>query len=167
MLLNKKRFTIFDLRFTILCLAGFSCLYSCVSKTAGEKKSSTKFDQYYIQGEILYVQHCSNCHQKNGKGLGRVYPPLDSSDYMTTYFSDVICLMKNGKTGELVVNGKTYNQAMPAIPTLTDLEVAEIATYIYNTWSHEKGIIEVKEVSVVLKNCNLVNKVNYKIHFGR
>jgi hypothetical protein len=43
---------------------------------------------------------------------------------------------------------------MPGIPTLTDLEVAEIATYIYNTWDHKRGIVEVKEVTSVLNACN-------------
>jgi mono/diheme cytochrome c family protein len=125
---------------------------ACVAQPSGEKKS-TKFDQYYIQGEQLYIQHCSNCHQKNGKGLGLVYPPIDSSDYMDNHFNQVICLIRYGKSGELTVNGKQFNQAMPGIPTLTDLEIAEIGTYIYNTWSHERGLLEVTEASRILNSC--------------
>jgi cytochrome c551 len=121
--------------------------------TSNDKDSSPKFRQYYNQGETLYEKNCSNCHQKNGAGLGLVYPPLATSDYMKKNFKDVICLIRNGKKGELIVNGKTFNQPMPGIPTLTDLEIAEIATYIYNTWSHQHGIIEVKEVSQLLKAC--------------
>lgn len=117
------------------------------------KNTSAKFNQYYVHGEQLYEKHCSNCHQLNGSGLGRVYPPLDTSDYMKKNFKDVICLMRHGKNGELIVNGESFNQAMPGIPSLTDLEVAEIATYIYNTWSHEHGIVEVKEVSRILAEC--------------
>lgn len=127
---------------------------ACSSNTENKKESSTKFQQYYIQGERLYLQHCSNCHQKNGKGLGLVYPPLDSSDFMTNNFNEVICLIKNGKSGELLVNGKSYNQKMSGLSTLSDLEIAEISTYIYNTWTNEKGLIEVKDVSTVLSHCN-------------
>ncbi|MEM6522979.1 MAG: c-type cytochrome, partial [Bacteroidota bacterium] len=29
-----------------------------------------------------YLQHCSSCHQKNGEGLARLYPPLADSDYL-------------------------------------------------------------------------------------
>jgi cytochrome c551 len=116
-------------------------------------RESAKFTQYYNQGELLYTQNCSNCHQKNGKGLGRLYPPLDSSDYMASNFNDVICLMKNGKKGSLLVNGIEFNQPMPGVPTLTDLEVAQIATYIYNTWTNERGIVEVKDVTGILRNC--------------
>lgn len=129
-------------------------LWSC---TGGQQKdrpaTSTKFDQYYVRGRELYVINCSNCHQQNGTGLGRVYPPLHQSDFMDNHFEAVICLMKNGKQGELVVNGKHFNQTMPAMPSLSDLEVAEIATYIYNTWTHEKGIVEVSEVSRLLSRC--------------
>ena len=117
------------------------------------KNTSAKFNQYYVQGERLYLKHCSNCHQVDGSGLGRVYPPLDTSDYMQKNFREVICLMRHGKNGELIVNGESYNQAMPGIPLLTDLEIAEIATYIYNTWSHERGIVEVKDVSQILSQC--------------
>lgn len=135
-----------------LLIGSSLALMACVAQPSGEKKS-TKFDQYYIQGEQLYIQHCSNCHQKNGKGLGLVYPPIDSSDYMDNHFNQVICLIRYGKSGELTVNGKQFNQAMPGIPTLTDLEIAEIGTYIYNTWSHERGLLEVTEASRILNSC--------------
>lgn len=144
--------------FLILWLSGFFLalsLISCSGNKGSESSSASavKFQQYYLQGQTLYITYCSNCHQKNGTGLGRVYPPLAKSDYMNNHFEEVICLMRNGKQGEIVVNGESYVQGMPAIPTLTDLEIAEIATYIYNTWEHNRGMIEVKDVSVILNSC--------------
>ena len=115
--------------------------------------ASAKFSQYYVQGEKLYIRHCSNCHQLDGSGLGRVYPPLNDSDYMQKNFRDVVCLIRHGKSGELMVNGQRFNQPMPGIPSLTDLEIAEIATYIYNTWGHERGIVEVKDATAILSSC--------------
>lgn len=134
-------------------LLAYCFLLSCNTNEKSTQNHSPKFTQYYNQGEQLYTKHCSNCHQKNGKGLGRLYPPLDSSDYMTKNFNDVICLMENGKQGSLIVNGIEFNQPMPGVPALTDLEVAEIATYIYNTWTHSRGIVEVKDVTAILQNC--------------
>jgi|GEM_PF-73249 len=129
-------------------------LFACSTKSeSGDHISSPKFEQYFVQGEQLYLKHCSNCHQKNGTGLGLVYPPLNKSDFLDHYFEEVLCLMKKGKKGELMVNGKLFNQAMPGIPTLSDLEIAEIATYIYNSWENEKGIIEVQEASGILSTC--------------
>ncbi|MCZ8353168.1 MAG: cytochrome c [Cyclobacteriaceae bacterium] len=131
----------------------FVVLISCQSENKNQLSGDPKFQQYYIQGEQLYVAHCSNCHQKNGKGLGLLYPPLDTSDYMQNNFEDVLCLIRHGKSGELMVNGKLYNQQMPGVTALTDLEIAQIATYIYNTWSHKKGMVEVKEATSILNQC--------------
>jgi cytochrome c551 len=130
-----------------------SCFIALLLMACGGKGSSPKFKQYYVHGEALYIKHCSNCHQADGRGLGLIYPPLDTSDYMKRNFQDVVCLIRYGKTGSLIVNGKEFNQAMPGVANLSDLETAEIATYIYNTWTHEKGIVEVKEVSRILANC--------------
>jgi mono/diheme cytochrome c family protein len=114
-----------------------------------------KFQQYYVQGEQLYAKHCSNCHQKNGSGLGRVYPPLSTSDYMQNNLDEVLCQMKYGKKGEITVNGITYNMEMKGVISLTELELAEIATYIYNSWDHQTGIIETDRVEKALAKCQL------------
>ncbi len=133
-------------------LAGFVCAMAACSPP-GKSNESVKFQQYYVQGEQLYARHCSNCHQLSGAGLGLLYPPLNESDYMDAHLPEVICLIRYGKEGTLIVNGKSYNQAMPGAPTLTDLEIAEIATYIYNSWSHERGLVDVSEVTRMLTEC--------------
>ncbi len=142
-----------QIRLFILLAVGLALL-ACVPENQNNPGSSVKFQQYYVEGEVLYKQHCSNCHQADGVGLGRVYPPLNQSDFMDKNFEEVICLIKYGRTGELSVNGIIYNQPMKGNPTLTDLEVAEIVTYIYNTWSNERGLIEVGEASTVLGRCD-------------
>jgi cytochrome c551 len=135
-------------------LITLALLASCTTKTDSQQTYAPKFQQYYVQGEVLYKKHCSNCHQLNGKGLGRLYPPVDQSDFMDNHFDDVICTIKYGKQGLLVVNGVDYNMAMSGNAGLTELEVAEIATYLYNTWSHKKGLVDVKEVTQILSKCN-------------
>jgi len=112
-----------------------------------------KFAKYMIQGKQLYTTHCSNCHQEKGEGLGKLFPPLAKSDYMLNDIPRSICGIKNGIKGEIEVNGKMYNQAMPALDRLTNLEIAEISTYIYNSWSNEKGIIDIETVEESLSNC--------------
>jgi mono/diheme cytochrome c family protein len=131
-------------------LAGL-LLTACHSRPEGVKDSA-KYELYLTQGEQLYATNCSNCHQKSGTGLGRVYPPLNQSDFIDNHFEEVLCLMRYGRKGELTVNGKMFNQAMPAT-ALTDLEIAEIATFVYNSWGRTRGIIEVNTVSSVLQKC--------------
>ncbi|MEP2771314.1 MAG: cytochrome c [Fulvivirga sp.] len=129
---------------------------ACSGKTdnnEGSHKENVKLEQYMVEGQQLYMQHCSNCHQADGAGLAQLFPPLKGSDYMFENFEKALCSMKYGQEGEITVNGVTYNQKMPGIPTLTALEVAEISTYIYNSWGNERGLIDVKKAEEVLKNC--------------
>jgi len=129
-------------------------LFSCTSGSENTTTYSPKFQQYYVQGEVLYKKYCSNCHQINGKGLRRLFPPIDQSDFMDNNLTEVICIIKYGKQGSLLVNGIDYNMVMKGNPALTELEVAEIATYIYNTWSNQRGLIDVMDVSKILSTCN-------------
>ncbi len=118
---------------------------------SAEKKK--KYTKYMIQGKILYTTYCSNCHQADGTGLGRVYPPLKQADYMLADVKRTMCLIKNGMEGEIVVNGISYNQKMAGVKELTNLEIAEITTYINNSWGNANGMVELQEVDEALKNC--------------
>lgn len=133
---------------TVCCLLpiAYCLLTSCSSK-------DMKVQQYTRYGEELYIKHCSNCHQRDGKGLGLVYPPVDISDFIDNDLARTICLIEFGTAGEMMVNGKSYNKPMPGLPTLTDLEIAEIATYLYNSWGRNKGIVEIKVVTKALEDC--------------
>jgi hypothetical protein len=61
--------------------------------------------------------------------------------------------MDNGIAGEIIVNGKSFNKAMPGIPQLTNLEIAEIATFLYNSWERKQGIVDVNQVTGILQRC--------------
>lgn len=125
-------------------------MLSCGGKS---HQGDVKFRQYFLKGEQLYKQHCANCHQGDGKGFGLLYPPLDSSDFLLNNPDSSICIIRNGRSGHLIVNGKAYNQPMPGSLTLTDIEIAEIMTFISNSWSNQKGIFDVRTVSETLSGC--------------
>lgn len=135
-----------------IAIAAFG-IVAC-SGNESQRQEQVKFEQYMIAGKQLYMQNCSMCHQKNGEGLARLYPPLDKSDYMQNHLEEVICLIKYGTEAPLTVNGILYTQPMPGVRNITNLEIAEIATYIYNTGEHERGLISVKEVDKIISNCN-------------
>jgi len=118
-----------------------------------------KFQQYYAEGEVLYQQHCANCHQADGSGLGKLYPPLAKSDFIDKDPEAVLCLIKYGVEGEMIVNGVTYNKPMPGIPALTELEIAEIATYIFNSWGNSREMVEVNAAAKVLATCPSDSKI--------
>lgn len=137
-----------------IAVVGIANLFFGIHGCGSPGNRDTKFQQYYAQGQQLYEQHCSNCHQKDGQGLGLVYPPLAQSDYMDKDLDHVLCLMKYGLSGEIVVNGKAFNKEMKGVFSLTDLEVAEIATYIYNNWERDQGIIDISDVTKAHQKCD-------------
>lgn len=131
-------------------------LAACTGKKVENVSASeqVKFEQYLVEGQRLYQLHCANCHQTDGAGLGKLYPPLAGSDYMMDDVLRVSCIIKNGLSSEIKVNGVDYHQPMPAIPQLTELEIAEIITYTANSWGNKSGIVNVKNVNEALKKCD-------------
>lgn len=111
-----------------------------------------KRNQYFVEGLELYKTHCANCHQIDGTGLEGLYPPI-SSAFLDKNKMKVICLMQNGINDSLVINGKKYSQPMPANKSLEKLELAEIATFVYNKWGNETVITDFEEVEKGLEGC--------------
>lgn len=119
-----------------------------------DSRARIRFEQYAVQGRLLYKQHCANCHQNNGSGLGKLIPPLAKSDFLQKKPEKVACIIRWGMDGPITVNGVEYNQPMPANPQLKDIEIAEIATYILNAWGNREGFVSVQQAQEWLKSCD-------------
>jgi len=99
-------------------------------------------------GKILYAKTCFACHQDNGAGVANAFPPLAASDYLNEDVDRAISIVMHGKSGEITVNGKKYNSVMTA-QTLNDEEVANVLTYVYNSWGNSKKDVTTDMVSKV------------------
>ncbi len=104
-------------------------------------------------GKQIYQNRCQHCHGENGRGLGKLFPPVDSSDYLIENKHRIACIIQNGQAGEIVVNGVTYNQVMPGNPDLLKEDIAHLMTYIYNAWSNDEGFISKDYVEKSLDLC--------------
>lgn len=141
-----------------LAIVGFFILaFGCAPKSSNEENTLAQISdpevmKFAISGKTLYENYCGNCHQSDGKGLGKLIPPLRDADYFKESVHRTIWIMKYGQNGEITVNGQKYNQAMPANPNLKPLEIAQIATYVYNIWGMNEGVITSSDVEGYLKN---------------
>jgi len=90
-------------------------------------------------GKALFVGTCSTCHQGNGEGMDGVFPPLAKSDYIAADPKRLPSTILHGLQGPVRVNGKDYNSVMPPMTQLTDDEVANISTYVLNSWGNPGG----------------------------
>ena len=97
-------------------------------------------------GEARFAGTCSVCHQNNGEGLPNVFPPLAKSDFLMADKKRAIGIVLNGLNGKVTVNGATYNSVMPPMNQLSDDEIAEILTYVRNSWGNKGDAVSADEV---------------------
>lgn len=100
-----------------------------------------------VSGEEIYHKTCAACHLPTGEGVQGTFPPLAKSDYLTSHENAIKQVLK-GSSGEMVVNGQTYNNVMHPQP-LNDEECAAVLTYVYCHLGNNECTITPDEVKVV------------------
>lgn len=135
--------TILLLFLTLIC----SIIYACQSASEIEKA------KYMSNGKDLYISNCQNCHGVNGEGLGDLIPPLTDTLFLKSNKENLACFIKNGASQEMIVNGKTYEEKMPGFSHLEPIDIAQIITFITNSFGNKQGIYTYKAVSNDLNNC--------------
>lgn len=88
------------------------------------------------RGKNVYGMYCLSCHKAEGEGLEGVYPPLAKSDYLMADKARSIRQVVNGASGEMKVNGKTYNSDMVGID-LSDEELVDVLNYVRNSFGNK------------------------------
>lgn len=108
-----------------------------ISDDAVAAAPAASFEEQMEFGKATYMQTCFACHQAEGQGIANAFPPLAKSDYLNADVNRAIDIILHGKTGEITVNGQKYNSVMTS-QTLSDDEVANVLTYVYNSWGNSK-----------------------------
>ncbi len=100
------------------------------------------------RGKKVFLSSCFACHMANGEGLPNVFPPLAKSDFLKADTNRAIKSVIKGLSGPITVNGKPYNNMMPA-QELNDDQVADVLTYVMNTWGNDYGVVTPADVKRV------------------
>ncbi len=103
-----------------------------------------------IRGKDIYNAQCIACHMEQGEGIESVFPPLAKSDYLMADKKRSIQQMLYGASGEMVVNGVTYNGEMAGFD-LTDEETSDVLNYIRNSFGNKGEAVTPAEVKAVRK----------------
>ena len=107
-------------------------------------------EQQIADGKVVYTKTCVACHQAQGQGMEGAFPPLAKSDFLNADVDRAIDIVLHGKQGEVTVNGKKYNSVMTPQP-LSVQEVADVLTYVYNTWDNSKKVVTPEMVQKIKK----------------
>jgi len=121
-------------------------LAAVTKATQSEAKGTLSLDDQVHAGQALFAGTCSVCHQANGAGLPGVFPPLAKSDFLAADVSRATGIVLRGLTGKVAVNGQEYNSVMPPMQQLTDDEIANILTYVLNSWGNPGGRVSTEDV---------------------
>ncbi|HEV2227774.1 MAG TPA: copper-containing nitrite reductase [Steroidobacteraceae bacterium] len=116
---------------------------------AAEARGTLTKEQQIKAGESRFTGTCSVCHQANGEGLPNVFPPLARSDFLMADKQRAIGIVLNGLTGKVTVNGNVFNSVMPPMSQLNDDELANILTYVRNSWGNSGAAVSAEEVKQV------------------
>ncbi|MBV8388172.1 MAG: cytochrome c [Mucilaginibacter sp.] len=133
-----------------------SCLIAVVAIlfiTACQSDENLEFKRYYSSGALVYQQHCQNCHGAGGEGLSALIPPLSDSIYLRKNLTALPCYIKNGLKGSITIKGKTFEDVMPA-NDLSPVEIAQVLTYIGNSFDNKLSTIDEQSVQKNLASCH-------------
>ncbi len=106
------------------------------------------FDEQMKFGKQIYGQTCIACHQAEGQGIANAFPPLAKSDFLNANVDRAIDAVLHGLSGEITVNGVKYNSIMTKQMISQD-EVANVLTYVYNSWGNNKTVVTPEMVKKV------------------
>jgi nitrite reductase (NO-forming) len=97
------------------------------------------------RGKKVFLSSCFACHMATGEGLPGVFPPVANSDFLKADKDRAIRIVTRGLSGPVTVNGKTYNNMMPP-QALDDAQVADVLTYVMNSWGNDYGTVSTSDV---------------------
>jgi mono/diheme cytochrome c family protein len=100
------------------------------------------------QGAGLYEQQCASCHGANGQGMPAAYPPLAGNRAATadTPVNLVRMILNGGYPPGTLGNPRPYGMP-PFGPSLSDAEVAAVASYVRASWDNRAGLVSAVDVS--------------------
>lgn len=108
------------------------------------------------RGAEIYSDACSSCHLENGVGQPRYFPPLGPNAMLQQ--ADPIGLehliLAGGRVG--TSPSRPSPLSMPSFAwKLSDQEVADVSTYIRNSWGNQAAAVSVSDVRDARERLNL------------
>jgi mono/diheme cytochrome c family protein len=101
------------------------------------------------RGKVVYQQVCLACHQVDAGGVQGMTPTLVKTTYVLGPKTPLIKIVLNGMTGAVTVNGDDFHNVMAPHSDLTDQQIADVLTYIRNSFGNKASAVTVAQVKAV------------------
>ena len=119
-----------------------------VSKAAVAPAKSS-LQSSITRGKQVYAAYCLACHQADGSGVPNLNPPLTQTTWVLGSKTTLIEQVLKGSNGKVEIDGETFHNTMPAQAHLNDQQIADVLTYVRNSFGNKASIVSAGEVKAV------------------
>ena len=100
------------------------------------------------RGKQVYLQQCLACHQADAGGVEGMNPSLIKAKFVLGDKATLVKIVLNGLVG-VEIDGDSYNGVMAPHADLTDLQIADVLTYIRNNFGNKASAVTPAQVKAI------------------
>lgn len=112
-------------------------------------EAEEEIDEALLPGKKVYQTYCASCHMMSGKGAPGMNPPLIETDWVLGDKERLIKVILNGLNEPIEIKGEIYQNIMTTHAFLSDQQIADVLSYIRNSWGNEASNITTEEVAEI------------------
>jgi mono/diheme cytochrome c family protein len=120
-----------------------------LAQTANKPVTVPVANAALAKGKAVYTQYCMPCHQSDGGGVQGLNPPLIKTIYVLGDQKRLVNIILKGLNQEIEIDGDIYANPMPALNFLTDQQVADVLTYVRNSFGNKATSIIPSQVKII------------------
>ena len=132
-----------------IIIMAISCFTIAFAQTKTKPVNQT---DAYKRGKEVYRKVCLTCHMEDGGGVPRLNPPLIKTTYVSGDKKKLIFIVLNGMTDRIPIDDEYYSNNMASHKDISDQQIADVLTYIRNSFGNKASIVTIAEVKAVRSN---------------
>ena len=102
------------------------------------------------RGKAVYTLQCLACHQVDGGGVPHLNAPLDGATQVVNKNKErLIRIVLKGMSDNVELDGEYYSNKMAPHSDLSDQQIADVLTYVRNSWTNKASAVTPAEVKAV------------------
>jgi mono/diheme cytochrome c family protein len=129
--------------FLISCVVAFPGYLKAQDNHCVVKKSPYRLSM--DSGKKIYTLQCLACHQADGLGVPPMSPPLNGKQTLGDKKKLIEMVIKGPATRQ-EIDGVKYQNVMPPYPEMKDQEIADVLTYVRNSFGNKAASVKASEV---------------------
>ena len=139
------------MRVLLIVCVFIPCLLKAQTSKPLTKQSmgSSPLKAAVTRGQAVYNKFCLSCHQADGSGVPNLNPPLLQTKWVLGPKSVLVKQVLKGSSGTVEIDGDTFRNTMPPQPKLTDQQIADVLTFVRNSFGNKASLVSPAEVKAL------------------